>query len=482
MFWLNGLAGTGKSTVARTIAHRYLEKEQLGASFFFSRGGGDVGQADKFITTLARQLADSIPTLHQHICDAIKGYADIASRSLHEQWHQLIFRPLSKLDGTGCQPLYILVVDALDECDNDNDIKIILYLLAKVRLLNSVRLRVFLTSRPEIPIRHGFHQVPEEEHQDVVLHDISPLIIDHDITIFFEYSLNLIRSERSLDASWPGKDVRRHLVHAANGLFIWASTACRFIREGKRHATRRLDTILDSTASVGSVIAPEKHLDEIYTTVLKHSVPSEYTDEERYESYRMLRLVLGSIVVLSESLSTFSLGGLLNIPLEDLNQTLEDLHSVLNIPRDKTEPLRLHHPSFRDFLLGSSRSQDFWVEEKMAHLVLANSCLRLMSTSLKQNICTVDTPGASVFLTPDAEKHRVEKSLPPNVQYACLYWIQHLRRSESQLCDDHQANNFLQEHFLHWIEALGWMGKLSEGFHAIASLESLASVSILPTL
>jgi hypothetical protein len=37
--WLNGLAGTGKSTIARTVARRYFEQKRLGASFFFSRGG-----------------------------------------------------------------------------------------------------------------------------------------------------------------------------------------------------------------------------------------------------------------------------------------------------------------------------------------------------------------------------------------------------------------------------------------------------------
>jgi hypothetical protein len=36
----------------------------------------------------------------------------------------------------------------------------------------------------------------------------------------------------------------------------------------------------------------------------------------------------------------------------------------------------------------------------------------------------------------------------------------------------------LQEHFLHWLEALGWMGKISDGVHAIAALESFVSVSI----
>jgi hypothetical protein len=355
--------------------------------------------------------------------------------------------------------LYVLVIDALDECDNEDDIQIILHLLAEVRSLERLRLRVFLTSRPEIPIRHGFYQIPNEEHQDFVLHNISPSIIDHDIAIFLKYNLKLIGSERSLDAGWPCEDVIRCLVQAASGLFIWAATACRFIREGKRHAARRLDTILKSGGSAGTVTAPEKHLDEIYTTVLKYSVPSDYTGEEKEESYRMLRQILGSIVVLFATLSAHSLSRLLYVPLEDINQTVEDLHSILNVPKDKTWPLRLHHPSFRDFLLNNSRCQEpnIWVEDGQAHQMLADNCIRLMSTVLKQDICGLSASGT---LIGNVERSQVEYSLPPEVQYACLYWIQHLQKSGTQLYDHDRVHHFLQEHLLHWLEALGWMGRI----------------------
>lgn len=98
-----------------------------------------------------------------------------------------------------------------------------------------------------------------------------------------------------------------------------------------------------------------------------------------------------------------------------------------------------------------------------------------MSSSLKQDICGLKAPGK---LTTDVETSLVEQRLPPEVQYACLCWIQHLHRSETQLHDDHQVHYFLREHLLHWLEALGWMGKVSEGIYAIASLELYASVSI----
>jgi hypothetical protein len=387
-------------------------------------------------------------------------------------------RPLSKLDSNSCRSIYLLVVDALDECDNENDIRILLHLFAEVGALERVRLRVFLTSRPEIPIRHGFYQIPDEEHQDFVLHNIWPSIVDHDLTIFVEYKFKDIREERSLDANWPGEEAIKRLVQAASGLFIWAVTACRFVREGKRHAARRLDTILNSGGSASTVTAPEKHLDEIYTTVLMHSIPPEYTDEEKEESYRMLRQVLGSVVILFATLSIYSLSRLLRAPQEDLDQTVEDLHSILNIPKDKTQPLRLHHPSFRDFLLKNSRCQDpnLWVEEKHAHQMLAEGCIQLMSNVMKQDICDLGVPGK---LATDVDTSRVEQYLPPELQYACLYWIPHLQQSSLQLRDNDQVHQFFQKHLLHWLEALGWMGKISDGILAISSLETQILVSLL---
>jgi hypothetical protein len=478
IFWLSGLAGTGKSTIARTVARKYFDQKDLGASFFFSRGGGDVGHARKFVASIALQLASSIPGIEQYICEAVTEHKVIASQSLRDQWQRLIIRPLSKLKSSNSSPSsYVLIVDALDECDNENDIRTILQLLTEARMLETVRLRVFLTSRPEIPMRHGFYHIPEAKHEDFVLHNIAPDIVNHDISIFVEYNLEVIRQERSLEAGWPGIEGIRTLVQNASGLFIWAATACRFIHEGKKRQAikNRLSSVLQSNSSITE---PEKHLNEIYITVLGHSIPPKSSDEEKEEFFSKLRNILGSIVVLLSPLSTHCLSTLLRISREDVDETLEDLHAILDIPKDQIRPLHLHHPSFRDFLLNKDRCTDsnFWVDEKQAHQTLADSCIWLMSNSLWQDVCGQQAPGT---LVTDVKSSRIKHGLPPDVQYACLYWIQHLQKSGAQLQDNDQVHQFLQEHLLHWFEALGWMGNVSEGIHAIISLEGLILVSLL---
>lgn len=473
LFWLNGLAGTGKSTIARTVARNYFNKNCLGASFFFSRGGGDVSHADKFVTSIAIQLAHSTPALHQRICDAITERSDIVNQSLRDQWDHLVLHPLSKLDGNDCPSPCVLVIDALDECDNDDNVRIIVRLLAEARSLETVRLRVFLTGRPEIPIRYGICQLPDAEHQDFVLHNISPSVVDHDISIFLQYNLQLIGQEDCLDTGWPGAEVIRTLVNSASGLFIWAATACRFIREGL-FADERLRTLVERGAS-DVAATPEEHLNRIYTTVLQNSVRPEYTAREKQKFYSTLRDILGSIVALLSPLSVGSLSRILLIPKQRVDRILKDLHAILDIPEDQTRPLRLHHPSFRDFLLHYDRCRDsnFRVNEKQAHQTLAVNCILLMSGFLKQDICSVGAPGT---LITDVKSSLVEQCLPSEVQYACLYWIQHLQKGGARFCDDDQVHRFLRKHMLHWLEALSLMGRISEGILAISSLESYIQV------
>ena len=181
-------------------------------------------------------------------------------------------------------------------------------------------------------------------------------------------------------------------------------------------------------------------------------------------------------MVLLSPLSTSSLSRLLHLPKEDVDQTFEDLYAILDIPKDPTRPLRLHHPSFRDFLLNKDRCGDFWVDEKEAHQNLAARCIQLMSQTLKKDICEMHAPG---YQATQVKSSRVQKCLPPEVQYACLYWVQHLQRSGSQAYDGEEAHRFLQAHLLHWLEALGWMGKTSEGIQAISALEAHVLVSYL---
>jgi hypothetical protein len=464
IFWLKGMAGTGKSTIARTIARKYHDENRLGASFFFSKREDYLSKAGKFFTSVAVQLASSSTAVKNGVCDAIAKRSDIADLAFRDQWTQLILKPLSELKVGSSQPPFVLVIDALDECENVNDIRTILLLLQEARELKTLRLRIFMTSRPETGIREGFDQILGTGYHDLVLHNISSPIINHDISTFFKHNLGIIRRNRAFPADWPGDQTIENLVCSAGGLFIWADTACRFIGGGGPLTKSRLSTVLKGDPTKG----PEGKLNEIYNTILENSVRGDYDEMERTELLQILNGILGTIVILFSSIPITSLERLLYITKEDLCQMLGGLHSVLGVPNDMKYPIRLHHPSFRDFILDKQRCNErFWVDEKKAHESLAKSCLELLSQNLRRNICDLGSLGT---LATEVDSCRVEQRIPADIQYACRYWVQHIRRSEAHLSDGCQVHQFLRDHFLHWLEALSLTSKMAEGCNMITDL------------
>lgn len=160
IFWLNGMAGTGKSTISRTVAQSFADNRVLGASFFFKRGEGNRGNASRFFTTIAAQLINKIPNLSPFIREVIASDPDISHKALKEQFEKLVLQPLSQIPRVSPETSRIIFVfDDLDECEREEDIKTILRLLARLKDLSSVCLRIFVTSRPELPIRLGFKNV-----------------------------------------------------------------------------------------------------------------------------------------------------------------------------------------------------------------------------------------------------------------------------------------------------------------------------------
>jgi hypothetical protein len=214
---------------------------------------------------------------------------------------------------------------------------------------------------------------------------------------------------------------------------------------------------------------------------LTNCIRDEYDDRERAEWCKKFKDVVGTIVILLSPLSSFSLSRLLRIPSSDTVSILDDMHSILKVPKDQAQPIHLHHPSFRDFLLSERRCADqhFLIEERKTHKMLTECCMQLMSTALKRDICGLRKPGT---LTKDVQGSRIEQYLPAELRYACLYWIQHLQKSGVLLTDDDQVHCFLRKHLLHWLEALSLMGNTSEGVVAISSLNRMVIVRNLESI
>ena len=141
--------------------------------------------------------------------------------------------------------------------------------------------------------------------------------------------------------------------------------------------------------------------------------------------------------------------------------------------------MRLHHPSFRDFLVNRKRCGDdnFWVDEKGTHQKLVSRCLELMSapSGLRQDMCGLFKPGT---LRSEVAEETVASSLPPELQYACRYWVEHVERGQESIADGDAVHVFLQTHLLHWLEAMSLMGETDQCVRLLARLQALIAVRV----
>jgi hypothetical protein len=484
VFWLNGMAGTGKSTISRTVAKSFADRKELGASFFFKRGERDRGNAALFFPTIAAQLISKEPALAPYVRNAIDTDPAICGKAMKEQFEKLILLPLGNVYRDVDHPVRIvIVVDALDECDRDNDIRVIIYQLAQAKALPSVQLRMLVTSRPELPIRLGFKNI-QGKYEDLVLHEIPEPIIEHDISAFLEHRMAIIKdeynalvpAESQLPSCWPGQKNIQTLVHIAAPLFIFAATVCRFIEDQAwadpeaqlikvlEYQSRTQDSDLDK-------------LDATYLPILNNLIHGR-SDSEKDHLVEEFRDVIGSIVLLAEPLSTSSLARLLDITRPAIDRRLSSLHSILRVPSSTESPVRIFHLSFRDFLIDPARRtlNPFHIDARRTHERIASRCIQFMDSSgcLKKDICNLKMPG-----TPRANWNTqiVDKFMPPDIRYACLYWVHHFEQSKCQIVDGDQVHLFLTHHFLHWIEALTIIGKLSESIGMMKTLQRCLQVS-----
>ncbi|KAL2193874.1 hypothetical protein P885DRAFT_71872 [Corynascus similis CBS 632.67] len=463
IFWLNGMAGTGKSTISRTVATSFARDGLLGASFFFKRGEGDRGKASLLFPTITSQLVRQIPALEPSVRKAID--ADVPKKTLRDQLEKLILRPLGSIHHT---TTIVIVIDALDECDGDEDVKTIITLLAQAKVARPVLLRVFMTSRPELPIRLGFKNV-QGKYQGLALHQISDQVVEQDISTFLAYELGRIKDiyNGQVPLGWPGEDDIRSLAQMAVPLFIFAATVCRFVDDkGRSNPAKRLKKVLEyRTATRNSRL---DKLDATYLPVLDQ-LTSGRADQDKAEVLAEFRDIVGPIVLLAQPLSVRSLARLLNIESEDVRALLNSLHSVLDIPSEDDAPVKLFHLSFRDFLVDPAKraKNEFWINEAEYHNILMERCIQLMRQCLKQDICCLKAPG---MLRSEVDQQTINAHLPPEVQYACQYWVHHLKESKHNIEDDGPVHNFLTSYLLHWLEALSLLGRLSDGVLLIRTL------------
>jgi hypothetical protein len=282
----------------------------------------------------------------------------------------------------------------------------------------------------------------------------------------------VIQKERMLASDWPAQQQILALVKLAVPLFIYAATVCRYVGSKGSSPTAFLNKVLQYQK------ATFLQLDRTYLPVLDQLL-SEQEEDEKQTWLQAFRKVVGSIV-LESPLSAVSLARLLQVPQEEIQCRLDSLHSVLRVPDSENAPVRPLHLSFREFLVDPRKQgqSPLWVDEKSTHKKLASRCLELTSGpgGLRPNMCNLVGPGV---LRSEINERTIASSLSPELQYACRYWVSHLKQSQQRIVDGDMTFLFLQKHLLYWLEVMSLMRESSRCIHLLDSLQALIGVGFI---
>jgi hypothetical protein len=442
IFFLSGVAGSGKSAIAHAIAHLFDQQMRLGSSYCFDRADQVNRRPSNLLSTISLNIADLDQNWKTCLCNTIKGNRSLCTTlSVTEQFKKFILEPAKALTTIG--PI-LIVIDAMDESAEEVSRKPLLDVLAKGILDLPSNFRFLITARPERDIVNAFsgNQHIFYKHMNT----IDEASNDADIALFIESQLSGVYS---LESEWPNKHWCRMLIQSSGGLFQWASTACRAIKETKGG--------LRPTERLSRFVSSGRGLDALYIEVLHQMFDAE--DDTVMSRFRS---VMGAILVtrIPLSMSTHSKLRADDDPADLVELIVQSLGSLLSGVNQPHIPIRALHASFFDFLTDPDRSKSYYVDPSHHHRTLTLSSLRIMKSGLRFNICGLETSHIRNTDVPGLNT-RVEKAIAQHLSYACIFWADHLivTRYDAEILNE--IVNFFQCRLLYWLECLSLMKRVN---------------------
>ncbi|KAG8689748.1 hypothetical protein FRC11_000828, partial [Ceratobasidium sp. 423] len=446
--WMNGMAGTGKTTIAYSVCGKLDETYELGASFFCSRIIPECRQVKHIIPSIAYQLARFSFPFRCALDKILESDPDAHTRALKVQYRELIVEPLLQVQGS-LPTEFVVVIDALDECENQNSLSQVLDLLLSP--VFALPLRFLVSSRPEPEIsRRMTRRVEGQDGANLVLHNLDADAVKSDIERYMKHELEHIPLT---DAQWSG------LLDRCGVLFIYASTTCLYIEQAYNMET--LDEAV--SAIVNSTSIPPEHgdqngIDKLYLMILIAAFNKPGMSQP---NKTRMKHVLEVVICAMEPMTLHTIACLLGLgSAEQVKALLQPLRSVVNVT-EVTGLVTTLHASFPDFMFSPNRARTFHCIEERRHSALAEACLRLIDAAEpKFNICGL--PSSYLF---DDEVENLDKQISQAISsglvYACQFWAGHLCLGEfqDQLLD--MVRHFFSERLLLWMEILN----LKQGLH-----------------
>ncbi|KAG8796542.1 hypothetical protein FRB91_003698 [Serendipita sp. 411] len=453
--WLTDVAGAGKSTIAKHLSTEWKEQGRLAGCFFFDKNRPDATNKTGFCDTIAAQLANNQPQLRSLITQGIKEIGPILSVGpFEEKLQKLVIRPMETVS-------LVLVIDALDECNERDRIIILCHLLS---CLSQVpQLKVLITSRPE---RDIVQLLDTYRSRTESLHDVELKSNRDDIAAFVKHKMRgLVRS-----SELTNEEVDR-LARRVNCLFILASTTCRVVEDSP-----------DPHVAVEELLNPNQDLlrdiNTLYSTILMKACKANQDGQSSTSKTRELLRVLKAILAARTPLTVSMIDSLLGI--KNTRRLVGFLSSILNVRSD--EVVLILHPTFREFLEDPGVAGLFYIDMTEAHTLMAKGCLETMKRELCFNICQLESSLTFNKDVPDLDE-RISKYISKELQYGCISWLDHIVNSRGTSHDTEVDVALLRitkdGYLLFWIEVVSALGKIPKAIKGLQDVERCHLVRLM---
>ncbi|TFY70711.1 hypothetical protein EVG20_g2289 [Dentipellis fragilis] len=477
VLWLSGPVGTGKSSVANTVAGLLKGLGRLGASYRFDK------QVDP--SAVFRQIAYQLARVDKSVKDALlsmlKQKGDIASAALSDQALGVIVEPLKAVDLVG--PV-VIVIDALDEIRH-REARVrddILAFFSHEDFALPDYVKIFITSRddPQVHLHlqpgiGGCEALNIDDYEDTAA----------DIHLFVRHRLGEISARARITDGWPPSGADEKLAERAGRQFQWAYITCQFIAESPRS---RLSLVLSAKVATHG---GSRQLDVLYDSVIR----SAYEARDRDSSYvSEFGYVVGCIAAGKKPFRLRDLNDLLKLDNDRYSQvflpgresflmegaeqvvsSVRSLFSATTTPRGNLGALRLVHTSLFEFLTDSKRCPDFHIDLSYWNLVLAIRCMKILNERL-------DTESSIPRLLKKDGPRRA-RPFSNALRYACVFFAQHISHTKDRQNDSlvPEIMQFTSRRLLRWIEEMSNLGfEWKEGLDVlIASYELPPGLKLL---
>ncbi|KAG8753330.1 hypothetical protein FRC11_007520, partial [Ceratobasidium sp. 423] len=454
--WISGQAGMGKTSIATSLCQRLDNIGALAGSFFCQHDHPDLSDPLRVINNLVHEFSMQCPAYAYEVAYAIRANRRACNAHLSLRYEHLVKRPIERLKSLSMPMTLVAIVDGLDECgDRDSREKILHKLYDMSRLVTW--LKVIITARPLGDIQQYF----QNHCANSPIIQLGDYESSNDIRAYIQGGLGQIAREEH----WPDNSISQ-LCTMAQGVFLWAKLAIKFIKSSTLPTMPRLRIILDNRESPVT-----DYLDTLYTKALITAV-DDGGDGVKDAYIRCIGAILATSE--REPLSIPDLQYLLlvagQIDQPTLEQILNNLSPLL-LMMNGGRP-RFHHSCFKDYATNSSRSGDFFVSLDQYEANPAICCLKVMQRDLRFNLCQLETSHLLNSEVPDL-KLRIHSHIGPTLKYACIHWIDHFTASPSQALVEAINNFFEGPQLMYWIEVLSLLGRLDVAITGLSTLASL---------